>query len=134
MLLASAPKQGAAACSPAHPPPCARARARATRPAGIQILSSLGLLSDAPDPSQLLAWLESRSGERFGIVLAHTGAARRGGLRCARAHRSAPRRAALGLRKGGEGGRPLRKLLSCLGRSARFNLTLHPSPAPPQTG
>jgi hypothetical protein len=40
--------------------------------AGMQILSCLGLISDAPDPAQLLAWLESRSGERFGIVLAHT--------------------------------------------------------------
>jgi hypothetical protein len=36
------------------------------------MLSCLGLLSDAPDPAQLLAWLESRSGDRFGIVLAHT--------------------------------------------------------------
>ena len=41
--------------------------------AGMQLLGALGLLTDAPDPSQLLAWLESRSGERFGIVVAHTG-------------------------------------------------------------
>jgi hypothetical protein len=36
------------------------------------MLSCMGLITDAPDPSQLLAWLESRSGERFGIVLTHT--------------------------------------------------------------
>ncbi|KAI8464297.1 MAG: hypothetical protein J3K34DRAFT_120548 [Monoraphidium minutum] len=40
--------------------------------AGVQLLACTGLITDAPDPSQLLAWLESRSGERFGVVVAHT--------------------------------------------------------------
>ena len=40
--------------------------------AGLQILSCLGLITDTPDVAQLFAWLESRGGERFGIVLAHT--------------------------------------------------------------
>ncbi len=39
--------------------------------AGNQILAALGLTSDQPDPLHVLAWLEERGQERFGIVLAH---------------------------------------------------------------
>jgi hypothetical protein len=34
-------------------------------------MTGLGLTSDVPDTQQLLAWLEGRPRERFGIVLTH---------------------------------------------------------------
>lgn len=34
-------------------------------------MAGLGLISDVPDTQQLLAWLEGRPRERFGIVLTH---------------------------------------------------------------
>lgn len=37
--------------------------------AGQQLMTGLGLTSDVPDTQQLLAWLEGRPRERFGIVL-----------------------------------------------------------------
>jgi hypothetical protein len=40
-------------------------------PAGQQLMTGLGLTSDVPDTQQLLAWLEGRPRERFGIVLTH---------------------------------------------------------------
>ncbi|WIA36602.1 hypothetical protein OEZ86_007890 [Tetradesmus obliquus] len=39
--------------------------------AGQQLMTGLGLTSDVPDTQQLLAWLEGRPRERFGIVLSH---------------------------------------------------------------
>jgi hypothetical protein len=39
--------------------------------AGQQLMTGLGLTSDVPDTQQLLAWLEGRPRERFGIVLTH---------------------------------------------------------------
>jgi len=40
-------------------------------PAGQQLMAGLGLVSDVSDTQQLLAWLEGRPRERFGIVLTH---------------------------------------------------------------
>lgn len=34
-------------------------------------MAGLGLISDVPDTQHLLAWLEGRPRERFGIVLTH---------------------------------------------------------------
>eukprot|EP00775_Hariotina_reticulata_P003910 gene3910-4164_t len=39
--------------------------------AGQQLMAGLGLISDVPDTQHLLAWLEGRPRERFGIVLTH---------------------------------------------------------------
>lgn len=39
--------------------------------AGQQLMAGLGLVSDVADTQQLLAWLEGRPRERFGIVLTH---------------------------------------------------------------
>lgn len=39
--------------------------------AGQQLMAGLGLVGDVCDTQQLLAWLEGRPRERFGIVLTH---------------------------------------------------------------
>lgn len=39
--------------------------------AGQQLMAGLGLVSDVSDTQQLLAWLEGRPRERFGMVLTH---------------------------------------------------------------
>lgn len=39
--------------------------------AGQTLMSGLGLVGDVSDTQQLLAWLEQRPRERFGIVLTH---------------------------------------------------------------
>jgi hypothetical protein len=39
--------------------------------AGQHLMAGLGLVSDVADTQQLLAWLEGRPRERFGIVLTH---------------------------------------------------------------
>lgn len=47
------------------------ARMLSSRLAGQQLMAGLGLISDVSDTQQLLAWLEGRPRERFGVVLTH---------------------------------------------------------------